>query len=256
MTATANDVIDAISRRFNPPSRPREWFIGKELSDGAQRRRIDVVAINMWLSRGRRVIGHEVKVDRADWLKELRQPKADPWFAVCDEWFIVAPQGVLHEHEVPQNWGYLEVWAGPKGVWKCKTKIEATKLTPVDLTPWWLIQRVLARCDEREQVAAPGDAALEAKWQEGHRQGSESAEAYLKIREEAVERAQLEQVELRRTLGQFTPTEVARACAVLSGGSLRHQGAHMVDQLRRAADQIDAAMRNAGPNGGSSQRVR
>lgn len=247
---SATDVVRALNRRYNPVGRPREWYTTIEMTDGAQKRRIDFLAINQWISRGRRVHGFEIKVRREDWLKELRQPKADSWFGICDEWSIVAPQGVVYEHEVPQGWGYVEVLAGPKGAWRVKTKIEPATLTPIELTPWWLIQRVLARVDEREQVASPSEEALSAKWSEGYRQGSESAEAHMDLREKAVERAQNEQVELRSKLGQFTADEVARACAVLGGGRLRHQGTSMAQQLRRAADEIDAALRNADPMAG------
>lgn len=250
--ATAGDVIGALARKYNPPSRPREWATLTELTDGAQKRRVDFLAINLWLSRGRAVHGFEIKTQRPDWIRELRQPKADSWFAICDQWSIVAPQGVVLDSEVPQGWGYVEILAGPKGVWRAKTKIEPAKLTPVELTPWWLIQRVLARADEREQVASPGDAALAEKWHEGHRVGSESAEAHMKLREQAVERAQEQFRELQMKLGQFTPDEVARACLVLTGGSMRFRGGQIARELRTAADQIDAALRNAGPNGGSS----
>lgn len=243
--ATAGDVIGALERRYNPPSKPREWATFTEMSDGAQRRRVDFLAVNMWISRGRRVHGAEIKVRREDWLKELRQPKADSWYGVSDEWYIVAPQGVVHEHEVPQGWGYVEIQAGPKGVWRCKTKIEAERLTPIDSTPWWLIQRLLGRVDEREQQAMPDERALAEKWQEGHKAGSESAEAYMVLREQTVKRAEQEQQELRKTLGRFTAEEVARACAVLGAGGLRYRGQQISRELRTAAEQIDAMLRNA-----------
>lgn len=254
MSCTAQDVIAALNRRYNPQGKPREWYTTTELTDGGQRRRIDFIAINQWISRGRLVHGFEVKVRREDWLKEMRQPKADSWFGICDEWSIVAPQGVVQESEVPQDWGYVEIQVGPKGVWRCKTKIVAAKLKPIELTPWWLIQRILARVDEREQVASPEDRLLAEKWHEGHKVGSDSAEAYLALRERQVARAEAEQVELRQKLGSFTADEVARACLVLSGGGLRFRGKQIVSELRRAADQLDAALRNAGPKdgGGSS----
>lgn len=91
----------------------------------------------------------------------------------------------------------------------------------------------------------PDERALAEKWQEGHKAGSESAEAYMVLREQTVKRAEQEQQELRKTLGRFTAEEVARACAVLAAGGLRYRGQQISRELRTAAEQIDAMLRNA-----------
>lgn len=52
--------------------------------------------------------GHEVKVSRGDWLRELRDPtKADTWRQYCDRWWLVAPAGVARPDELPTGWGLL-----------------------------------------------------------------------------------------------------------------------------------------------------
>lgn len=52
--------------------------------------------------------GHEIKVSRSDWLRELADPtKADAWKRYCDRWWLVAPPGVGRPEELPDGWGLL-----------------------------------------------------------------------------------------------------------------------------------------------------
>lgn len=56
---------------------------------------------------GGAIHGHEVKVSRADWLAELRDPsKASAWADYCNTWWIVAPPGVVRG-DLPEGWGLL-----------------------------------------------------------------------------------------------------------------------------------------------------
>jgi hypothetical protein len=71
---------------------------------------IDFLAVNCWLSKGYAVHGHEIKVSRADWQRELRKPgKAAMGMARCDYWWVVAPEKVIKPEEVPERWGFLEL---------------------------------------------------------------------------------------------------------------------------------------------------
>ena len=56
------------------------------------------------------IIGHEIKVSRADWLAELRDPsKAEAWARHCHYWWIVAPADVVRD-DLPEGWGLLVPW--------------------------------------------------------------------------------------------------------------------------------------------------
>lgn len=71
-------------------------------------RRIDLVRIGLWNSRGRGIDAHELKVSRADWLRELDDPgKAEAWWPYCHRFWIVAPPGVVEEPELPEGWGLM-----------------------------------------------------------------------------------------------------------------------------------------------------
>ncbi len=70
--------------------------------------------------------GHEVKVTRTDWLKELADlSKSEEWKQYCDRWWLVAPAGVLRDGELPEGWGYMQVVKN--GV---RVKVNAPRLDP------------------------------------------------------------------------------------------------------------------------------
>lgn len=49
-----------------------------------------------WKDRTPTLIGHEVKVSRADWLHELKQPeKAEAWKRFCHEWYLVVSDAAI-----------------------------------------------------------------------------------------------------------------------------------------------------------------
>lgn len=89
-------------------------------------RTCDAVAVGLWPSTGLGLHGHEIKVSRADWLRELADPaKADAFRRYCDQWWIVAPRGVVNDGELPEGWGLLEAVGG-----KLRASTSAPALTP------------------------------------------------------------------------------------------------------------------------------
>lgn len=89
-------------------------------------RTCDAIAVGLWSSTGLGLHGHEIKVSRSDWLRELKDPdKADAFRCYCDRWWVVAPAGVVRDGELPAGWGLLEVVGG-----KLRRKVEAPPLSP------------------------------------------------------------------------------------------------------------------------------
>lgn len=90
-------------------------------------RTADFLAIDGWESQGYRIIGHEVKVSRSDWLTELRDPsKAEAWARYCHRWYVVVPNmDIVRRDEVPAGWGVL-VARGARLV----TVVQSGKRTP------------------------------------------------------------------------------------------------------------------------------
>lgn len=111
-----------------------EWVFATHVPDAAGfdgRRTADAVAMNMWATKGRELHGHEVKVSRADWLRELRQPdKAQAVARYMDRWWLVVPDaGIVRDGELPASWGMLVVTA--EG---CRVARRAPRLQPEPLS--------------------------------------------------------------------------------------------------------------------------
>lgn len=100
------DIYTALRLKYARPE--YQLFVEFTLFQGA--RRIDALAISPWKARGYKIIGFEIKHQRVDWLRELKNPdKAAEGSAFVDEWWLAAPKGVALPEEVPKGWGFLEL---------------------------------------------------------------------------------------------------------------------------------------------------
>lgn len=108
-TITTDDVYSALRARYTG----REWAIAAEVGNGtgmACNRRCDLLAMSLWPSKGLHLHGHEIKVSRSDWLREIQDPsKAEAFSKHCHFWWIVAPKGVVKLEELPTAWGLMNV---------------------------------------------------------------------------------------------------------------------------------------------------
>lgn len=79
-----------------------------------QRRRADAIAVGCWNSVGHLIEGFELKVSRADWLRELKSVnKADPFIERCDRWWLVtASPAIAKVEEIPACWGWMAYGKG------------------------------------------------------------------------------------------------------------------------------------------------
>lgn len=105
----AGGVVEALRERFPVP----EWAFLEEVADATgmnARRRLDVVAVSLWPSRGLEAHGIEVKVTRPDWQRERADPeKAEAVARFCRCFYVAAPVGIVPVDELPPAWGLLEV---------------------------------------------------------------------------------------------------------------------------------------------------
>lgn len=115
---TALDIEKAI-RKYHAPRSMHEqpqWLLLTEFTIGG--RRLDAYAINLWTGyrRGPSFIGYEIKVDRADFVAELRTPaKRAPGMAATTQFYFAAPQGLIKPEEVPEGCGLVEAHVGARG---------------------------------------------------------------------------------------------------------------------------------------------
>lgn len=85
-------------------------YLTEVTAPGHSGRRADAVHIGLWASRGAGTVEVcELKVSRADWLKELKDPKkAEAWWPYCHAFWLVVPcEGIVRDDELPKGWGLM-----------------------------------------------------------------------------------------------------------------------------------------------------
>lgn len=118
----SEDVRRALAAAYSQP----EWGILFEVPNatGASHNRIaDAIAMSLWPSRGLHIHGMEIKVNRYDWTRnELKNPaKAEDFYSKCDFFWIVTPEGIIQDGELPPTWGHIIV----TDKLTCRIKVQA-----------------------------------------------------------------------------------------------------------------------------------
>lgn len=92
----------------------------------SQARTADALLVSCWPSRGLWFAGVEIKVQTADWRRELAAPRKSAaiqqW---CNYWYVACPKGIVPIGEIPPTWGLIECDA--RG---CKIVKAAPRLKP------------------------------------------------------------------------------------------------------------------------------
>ena len=99
-------IVELLRHRHSPP----EWACFTELADGTGSvgGRMDVYAINLWPSKSRKKVAYEVKVSRADFAHELKDPRKRRFAeTVADECYFAMPSGLVQNDEIPEGWGLM-----------------------------------------------------------------------------------------------------------------------------------------------------
>jgi hypothetical protein len=198
---TSAEILAALERHY---SLDAGFVFMREVMLGRTTRRADAIAMQIYRSRGIGLHGFEVKVDRRDWLRELRQAaKADELAARCLYWWIAAPAGLIPVDEVPDTWGLVEVSANGHRV-SVARRAPRLDPDPLDLgTIALLFRRGMAAM--RTPYGAELARQLTAEYQRGFAAGRDGTDTE-RFREEAYD-------ELVREVREF---EAA------SGLSVRH----------------------------------
>jgi hypothetical protein len=156
MNVTAKELLARLQRHY---IKPGELMAGgifmPEVTLGV--RRADALYIGFFQSRGRHLVGHEIKVSRADWLHELDQPaKAEAWEPNCHAWYVVAPStSIVRPEELPEGWGLMVTG-------RSKTRMEIVVKAAVhpDRVPSWEATHALVqRADSLRMDAITKDRA-------------------------------------------------------------------------------------------------
>lgn len=114
---------------------------------------VDAFAIQTWESKAPHYIAMEIKVNRADFRRELANPAKRRWAEEASTEFVfVAPRGVIPVDELPDGAGLLETW-GDKLRW---TRRAVQRKGEPDWTLWTLLMRQLT------------DVEVQRRKEEGH----------------------------------------------------------------------------------------
>lgn len=115
---TASEVLGMLRRHYLPEGRPAPVLFLPELTSPDGSRRADLIVAPISLA-GRSegvLVGHEIKVSRADLISEIKDAtKADPWAQYCSRWWLTIPDPALVDglwDDLPDFWGVL---APPSG---------------------------------------------------------------------------------------------------------------------------------------------
>jgi hypothetical protein len=148
------ELLAKLRRHYiKPGPRPGGLFVeecGRNGNAGAGSR-CDALYVGFTAASGRTLIGHEVKVSRGDWLRELDKPgKADTWADSCHAWYVVAPAGVVQIEELPDGWGLMN----PARRRSTRMTIVVKAQTYLDRVPSWeTVRSILARQDTLSAAA-------------------------------------------------------------------------------------------------------
>ncbi|MEC4837500.1 hypothetical protein R2362_23760 [Mycobacteroides chelonae] len=107
--------------------------------------RADAIYVGFTSSSGRILVGHELKISRADWLNELNKPgKADQWADQCHAWYlVVSDPAIVKTGELPPGWGLMS-----PGQSRTRMDIHAPAAVKADHTPSWdAVRSIMGRID-------------------------------------------------------------------------------------------------------------
>src|SRR5687768_6592624 len=105
---TAVEIRQALLNRWTPD----KYLVINEAPQTPDRmgRKLDVVVISLWRSRGYELDWIEIKCSTSDWKRELDNPaKADWWWQHVHRFWIAAPVEIASRirETLPSGWGLL-----------------------------------------------------------------------------------------------------------------------------------------------------
>lgn len=148
-------LLDRLERHYIKPGAPLPGGIflrevgwnGRAVAGGC-----DAIYVGFTSTSGRLLVGHELKVSRSDWLRELNSPgKADGWADECHQWWLVVsdPQ-IVKEGELPAGWGLM---SPGRSVTRMDVHVKAERKPPTHQPSWQAVRSIMARQDTLRSAA-------------------------------------------------------------------------------------------------------
>lgn len=162
---TEASMLAALRERYGTvmPGYPARYILANHVRDDANRakRTADFIAQDShaggWKKRNSGtdfpMHGHEVKVSRADWLTELRDPdKAEAFRPYMNFWWLVVPdKNIVKDGELPEGWGLMVM--RKSGLFAVVTAPENLNPLPMPHGMRVALMRSVLRTDQPNEVA-------------------------------------------------------------------------------------------------------
>ncbi|MDZ7703328.1 MAG: hypothetical protein U5L04_02445 [Trueperaceae bacterium] len=236
------DVVSTLREKF--PSQ-KGWVLLEQVANGTganASRHLDVVAMQMWPSRGLELWGMEIKTRRSDWLNELKKPaKADSIGKYMDRFWVVAgSRQVVHEEELPKSWGLIQ----PRGEKLVKSVQAKLQDDPADLNRSFVaaLVRRLETETEQQKVQEAYEKGRAEGYDDGFKKGRDSDATLRRVKRahsRLKEKVDTFEEELGQSLSNFRlkdDQDIAAALRlVLEGRSSVHSAARQILRMRRNA---------------------
>ena len=119
---TARDVIALLKKRYDDG---RQYAYATEVADstGGGTRRLDMVVMNCYQSKGFAIEGIEVKVSKSDLRRELQDAsKHNIFFHDIDYYSLACPEEIIDMKLIPEKWGIYAVKTLPDGTFHLYAK--------------------------------------------------------------------------------------------------------------------------------------
>lgn len=134
---TERSMLDLLRRHYIADDRQPAWVFAPAIqAPGQTLRKADLMCLGVTAATSGLLVGHEIKVSRADVMVELADlTKCDPWMRFCDEWYLVVPNAsILDGLKIPESWGILSPPSGRRTRSMTVTR-EAPRLRPLEQAP-------------------------------------------------------------------------------------------------------------------------
>lgn len=238
---TSADVKSCIQRHFGMGG--EKYSVLFEVRNGTAwraNRSVDAVVMSLWPSLGMELVGMEIKISRADWRKEYKTPaKASEVFDYFDRWYLVAPDHVATDEEIPEVWGWYVPENGTLRQRRPAAKNPHVK--PVDRHFLGALLRRTAKTDDAFVLSRVSDALNEQRRQLDAEIDERALRRIGDLKKDAEEWAKLRALLKDKPDGYIYQPDVVEAIKiVMKAGVAKSYGAlrSLLDETARTHDRL------------------
>lgn len=241
----AEDIMAGMRKRYCAP----EWALFFNVANGTGARAYryaDALGMSLFPSRGLELHGFEVKISKSDWKREAADPmKAETIAAYCDRWWVVTPDKLLENENIPPNWGWLSY---DGRAFYTKQKAEKTEAKALDRP---FLAALLRRAHESNEGLLSMRLAEKYAGQEAEIQRRVDSEVERRTRshKELKERVETFEKAAGIKIDGWRAEEIGKAVALIEATGVNnvYNGIpRLAKNLRSAVDAMDRALADAG----------